>query len=357
MARFLNSGTPDFTTVATTDEGIFEAEDDLGTSYYFRGASENNYVKFGKWSADTPDVYIGYLSSTNKEYKEYSTLSACENSTSYNYKCTLISKAGKDMYWRIIRINGDGTVRMIYDGTYAHENGEASADRQVGISAFNNHNYSNAYVGYMYGTYDATTYAETHANINDSVIKSYLEDTWYERTVAGTEYEEYIADAIYCNDRSLYSGTGIGSDYTDYNTYYRIRSNDEPVLTCLNKNDRFTYNAKIGDLLGNDKLKYPVGLITSDEAVMSGGRGTESDANYSYYLYNGHAYWTMSPIVFQYYVYAIVYRIGSSGYLTNYYLYEEVGVRPVISLKADALKYSETSNGTKDYPFTVTGQQ
>ena len=75
--------------------GIYEAEDDLGKSYYFRGDVENNYVKFGK------------------------------------------NSSGADMYWRIVRINGDGTVRMIYDGTSAHANGESSTDRQVGTSKYN----------------------------------------------------------------------------------------------------------------------------------------------------------------------------------------------------------------------------
>ena len=64
-------------------------KDAYGTSYYYRGNVTNNYVKFA------------------------------------------------DKYWRIVRINGDGTVRVIYDGTSAHANGEASADRQIGTSAFN----------------------------------------------------------------------------------------------------------------------------------------------------------------------------------------------------------------------------
>ena len=82
----VNSGTPDFNQVATTDEGIYAAQDDYGTSYYFRGAVENNYVKFAGF------------------------------------------------YWRIIRINGDGTIRLIYDGTSAHANGESSEDRRIGTS-------------------------------------------------------------------------------------------------------------------------------------------------------------------------------------------------------------------------------
>ena len=83
--------------------GMYASQDDDGTSYYYRGAVSGNYVKL----------------------------------------------AGK--YFRIIRINGDGTLRLIYDGTSAHANGEASSDRQVGTKAFNSWWSDNAYVGYMYG--------------------------------------------------------------------------------------------------------------------------------------------------------------------------------------------------------------
>ena len=38
----------DFSKIADTNEGMYAAEDDLGTSYYFRGAVDNNWVKIGK---------------------------------------------------------------------------------------------------------------------------------------------------------------------------------------------------------------------------------------------------------------------------------------------------------------------
>lgn len=56
--------TPTFSKVATTNEGMFAANDNQGTSYYFRGAVNNNWIKYGKDSSN------------------------------------------KDIYWRIIRING-----------------------------------------------------------------------------------------------------------------------------------------------------------------------------------------------------------------------------------------------------------
>ena len=83
--------------------GMYASTDTDGDTFYYRGAVGGNYVKFG-----------GY-------------------------------------YWRVIRINGDGSIRMIYDGKTPHENGESSSDRQVGTSAFNTYWADNGYVGYMYG--------------------------------------------------------------------------------------------------------------------------------------------------------------------------------------------------------------
>ena len=84
-----SDGTVNVTKEEATDGYVCSASDAYGTSYYYRGNVTNNYVKFA------------------------------------------------DKYWRIVRINGDGTVRVIYDGTSAHTNGESSADRQIGTSAFN----------------------------------------------------------------------------------------------------------------------------------------------------------------------------------------------------------------------------
>ena len=101
--------TPDFTksacdssTCESHEKGIFEMTDDDGTSYYYRGSVENNYVYFA------------------------------------------------NRYWRIIRINGNGSIRMIYDGTMIHENGEVSEDRQVSTSAFNSAQNDNMYVCRIY---------------------------------------------------------------------------------------------------------------------------------------------------------------------------------------------------------------
>ena len=92
-------GIPDFSKTATIDEGLFMAEDDDGASYYYRGAVKNNYVSFA-----------GFI-------------------------------------WRIIRRNGDGSVRMIYAGKKTSDTGEATT---IGKSQYNEKYWDPTYVGYMY---------------------------------------------------------------------------------------------------------------------------------------------------------------------------------------------------------------
>ena len=295
----LSSGTPNFTKTSIDDKtnGIYSAKDDLGTSYYFRGNVTNNYVKFA-----------------NK-------------------------------YWRIIRINGDGTIRMIYAGTSAHANGyndSSAKDMSIGTSAFNSSYDDNTYVGYMYGTAGASTYANTHSNKTNSTIKTKL-DSWYDTNIVNTGNEKYIADAIYCNDRSVSSGTGIGTTATTYAAQTRI-NNGQPTLKCVNNSDKFTKSTTIG----NGKLTRMIGLITSDEVIYAGGKS--GTVNQEYYLYSGKYYWTMAP-----YSYAsgraYAHNVDSGGHLNGYSVnFASGAVRPVVSLKSDAIS---RGSGTAASPFLV----
>ena len=291
-------GTPNFTKTSIDDKtnGIYSAKDDLGTSYYFRGNVTNNYVKFA-----------------NK-------------------------------YWRIIRINGDGTIRMIYAGTSAHANGyddSSTDDMSIGTSAFNSSYNDNTYVGYMYGTKGASTYEDTHSNTTNSTIKTKL-DSWYDTNIVNTGNEKYIADAIYCNDRSVSSGTGIGTTATTYAAKTR-GDNGTPTLKCPNNNDKFTKSTTIG----NGKLTRMIGLITTDEVMYAGG--IYETNNKEYYLYSSTFYWTMAP-----YSYASGFAdVGSVNYggdLSDRHVRSASAVRPVVSLKSDAIS---GGSGTAASPFLV----
>ena len=280
---------------------LCSAPDDYGTSYYYRGNVTNNYVKFG------------------------------------------------DYYWRIIRINGDGSIRIIYDGTSAHANGESSTDRQVGESAYNSSYNDNAYVGYMYGTVGSDSYEGTHSNTNDSTIKAYL-DNWYKTNIEDKGLSSYISDTLFCNDRSfneVNTGTGAGTSTTRYRWRYGpwdSTGSQYPRLTCSNQNDRFTVDDEVA---GNGDLTYPIGLVTTDEVVLAGGYSTN---NSGYYLYTGNSYWTMSP---SYLVgsHATVRGVDSRGSAGNYYdVNYSFGVRPTINVVASAFKYGD---GTTNNPYRM----
>ena len=301
-----DDGSVNVTGVEATNGYLCKAKDAYGDSYYYRGNVTNNYVKFA------------------------------------------------DKYWRIVRINGDGTVRVIYDGTSAHANGEASADRQIGTSAFNSSYNDNAYVGYMYGKTGASTYADAHANTNNSTIKTYIDD-WYKTNIVGTTNEQYLADNIFCNDRSMAgnnSGTGAGTSVTYYRWYNGpwesenySKYNKKMMLTCSQKNDAFTVSDTTN---GNGALTYPVGLLSTDEIALAGGWNA---ANSGYYLYSGQVWWASSPLNFDG-LDACVRCVGSNGNASNnYYVDRNNGVRPVFNLKAEVLLQG---SGTAEDPYRIS---
>ena len=239
-------------------------------------------------------------------------------------------------YWRIIRINGDGSIRLIYQGTSTNANG---SETQIGTSAFNSSYEDNMYAGYMYKE------NQVHGSETSSTIKELLDDWYYENLF--TNYDDYInKEAGFCNDRTLSTGTGIGTTVTNYAAYYRLLLNKTPAFKCGDEvNDLYTV-AESGN--GNNALTYPIGLITADEVSYAGGA---SDAeNQSYYLYTGQTYWTMSPLFFE--GFGInVFRIYPSGYLGADYVNRTYGVRPVINLRSDVTISS--GNGTSGNPFVI----
>ena len=251
-------------------------------TYYFRGAVENNYVSFA-----------GFI-------------------------------------WRIVRINEDESIRLIKQDS-------------VGNSKFNDNYNDAAYVGYMYGTPGSTTYVATHANTNSSTIRTML-DTWYQNNL--TSYSSLIdGEAGFCGDRSLSSGTGIGTTSTKYGAYGRLDTNKTPQFKCPQSNDLYTTATSTK---GNKALTYPIGLITVDEVAYAGG--VYAKENKSYYLTNGEYFWTMSPGHSD--SFAAVWGVGSSGSVGYDCVYVEWVVRPAINLKSTA-EIIDGGNGTLNNPYVI----
>ena len=349
----------DFANVTTAnDKGMYKAQDDLGTSYYFRGAVDNNWVKYGKYTKDTYYTYDG-------DYN-YSLVSSCDGIDN----CFKIASKGDDMYWRIIRVNGDNSIRMIYAGTYAPdentkvtltESGNFDDDGNliggqktaVGNSTFNQNWDSAEYVGYMYEI------GKQHGTSKSSDIKTYLED-WYANYTDLNKTGTKITDQIYCNDRTA-STSDVAYSTTNYTTltswnstgttyYYgahgRIFNGNNPMLTCAVDSDRFTVN-KINSK-GNSALTYPIGLITIDEVKMAGNN--VSGSNTSYYLHTGDYYWAGSPYVFNY-GYSHDFIVHGGGYLRGSDVPYPYGVRGVVSLSSDA---KLLGSGTYDDVYVVS---
>lgn len=387
---------PDFSNSSCTsgcDEstvGLYSTIDDLGTTYYFRGNVDNNYVLFA------------------------------------------------DYYWRIIRINGDGTIRLIYHGTSAYPNNTITKEKSIGDYSYNVSSSDNAFMGYMYGmtdtwidggrssnrtnltmgqyyygteyTFDSaegkyqlsgdvilsdwnanmvgkytcrsknsthqctyvdyvdsyidetrgyiyrvsatglglTTYETTHENINSSIAKTVL-DSWYEENILNKGYSEMVADAIYCNDRSMYSGNGVGKESTNYSASHRLVVNYNPSLLCTNQNDRFSVADNIGNVIVNGDLTYPIALITADELSYAGYKVFSANNN-SNYLNMGYSFWTMTPGNF-FETDASLFSLLSSGTINSGGSPDnnEYAIRPVISLRNDLVLKS--GDGTRNKPF------
>ena len=332
---------PDFSTVTTaSDKGMYSAQDDLGTSYYFRGAVDNNWVKYGKYTKDMYNCNNGTISTTDT-----------------GNSCTKIASSGDDMYWRIIRINGDGSIRMIYSGvTPPTESTKVikTTDTSLGNSPFNQNYDSAEYVGYMY------TINEQHGTSQSSDIKTYLED-WYANYTDLNKTGTKITDQIYCNDRTAstsdvaYSPTNYttltswnskGTEYY-YGAYGRIVKDNNPMLTCAVDSDRFTVNKINGK--GNSALTYPIGLITIDELEMAGNKWSE-ESNTSYYLHTGAYYWAGSPCEFSVGYSATEFFVDAGGYLDNSYVDSTYGVRGVVSLSSES---KLLGSGTYNDVYTV----
>ena len=310
-----------FANVTTAnDKGMYKKADDLGTSYYYRGAVDNNWVKFGK-------------------------------------------EGDKDIYWRIIRINGDGSIRMIYSGTTAPTESTkvvmTGTGTQITVDNTNtfkfNSSYNNpSYVGYMF------TASHQHGTSTSSTIKTAI-DNWYKTTTLETDAttKELVSqDQIFCNDRSAttsdsgtpgeISGSMSTSTTYYYGAYVRLVTNKSPQLKCPTASDKFTSRKSS---IGNKALTYPVGLITADEVAMAGGVYGSSNTNRSYYLYTNQYYWSGSPLYFgSVDSSAFVFRVFIYGYIDADYVFNSYGARPVVSLSSKA---KLSGSGTYNDVYTV----
>ena len=369
-----------FTAFTETNKGtLYKATEQIGTNpvkdvYYFAGDAKNNWVKFGK-TTESSCIYKGkdvlFANMTNQTIKtpenetECTSTNICDAGENRGYfvgltesectdmngkwiteKATWNGTSTKDIYWRIVRTNADGSIKLLYAGT--------SPDTEkayIGTSAFNTTDNDPMYVGYKYGT--TGSLENNRLNTNNSTIKTYV-DNWYKNNL--TAYTKYLSnDAVYCNDRTLASGQTSTSKEFNYAPYERIR-NKQPTYNCTNMSDAFSVNNT------SAKLDYPVGLMTIDELSYAGGQAyTKLTAPYAWYYtnvngkssYGSGAFWALSPLDW-FGSFSSVWRVGGSGSPGDLYgssVDLSIAVRPSVSLSSCNL--ISRGDGSANNPYTV----
>ena len=330
----------DFTTMETSNAGMYSYTEGTGKTYYYRGAVDNNWVKYGKFKEDQI-VYRGFYDDTTNtdvwfdsqvNYMDYPTLAECQNSSSYNYKCKEITYAhkGDDMYWRIIRVDKDNKIKMIYAGSKApSENAKVAitgANTNMGMTAYNNDSDHAEYVGFQYTT------GLQRGTTTNSTIKTYL-DNWYTKYFNENIETSRFIKTTFCNDRNTSSTWASTGSRVDYAPYTRL-SADTPTPT---------FECNTEDVVTNN-----FGLITADEIVLAGGKYNTD--NSAFYLNNNIAYWAGSPGDF-YDGYLYVFGLFPINGLFNGYVYSwYTAARGVVSLSPDV---KLLGSGTYNDVYTV----
>ena len=250
-------------------------------------------------------------------------------------------------FWRIIRTNHDGSIRMLYSGTSPE-----TTSGYIRTSKFNDSSNDSMYVGYMYGT--SGSLENNRKNTNSSVVKGVI-DTWYSTNLSS--YSKYIStEAVYCNDRNVASGTysAAGSERFNYMAYGRLASKKTPTYDCTTPEDAFSgSNAKA-------KLTYPIGLMTADEVSYAGGLAWTNNPSVWYYLNSTGScitgstwWWLLSPLCWNG-TNAYSFGVRGSNYpgrLDYYNVANTFGVRPVVSVKSTVTITG--GNGAPETPYTI----
>ena len=300
--------------------GLYSTEDEDGTSYYYRGNVTNNNVQFGEYTSD----YYVYQGNYNNYYQSEVSCKEDSNSTCTPVK---LASAGDKMYWKIVRVNGDGSLRLIYNGTsVTHpefpDDKDISTSNSVGISSYNLESNDPKYAGY---TYD---------NGTDSFIKKEV-DTWYKNALGNTIYDSKVIGGRFCSDSSGYkpaseygfSGVDGLNIFASYDRLGQVLASyakpNNPTLKCPSTSESYG---------GSYRLK--AGLITGDELVLAGENQMVVSNSYLNIVSDGSmlAYWSMTPAFFDG---GTAYVWNGADYLDGIVVVSTYAVRPVINVTTE----------------------
>ena len=289
----------------SAERTISVTSDNDGNSYYYRGDVNDNYVNF----------------------------------------------AG--MCWRIVRINGDGTTKLVLED----KDTTCNSNTYTG-----NYQYTTGPFGYTLETLSDETkvYKNTFLTYNNGLydkLKTF-------QTSKLSDYLDYLSVGKWCYDDRAYSdasgtnmisSSGLDTYYQNktvfyYAPYVRIVTKKSPSLKCEG-----TELSKY-----RDNTDMYVGTVTADEMVFAGIR--YGVANFDNYLMNDKSLfhqwnWTLSPFYFNIYTetgawYARAFSLSSSGYLASNSVANGYGVRPAVSLKSEVTISS--GDGTRLNPYIIS---
>ena len=377
----------------TNGKGVYEIASTKNNPYpiyYYRGAVDNNNVKFAGfcWKAirttDTGGVKLiyngvpdgsGNCSNTTGTDTQIGTSKLNSNSSSpadvgymYGTRYAYSSKQSSNLATAYVY----GKDVTYSEGTYTLTNTMTSTGTwSTDYNTLNNNHYTCFTTGttcssvyYIY--YTSSSYAyyitltngtkvgdaidEMFTNTTDSTAKTAI-DTWYSSNLSS--YTSYIEDTVYCDDRSISElngwdpNGGDTSKYLYFSPRTRTFTNYSPSLTCSRALDKFTVSSS----KGNGALTYPVGLITADEVMYAGGKGNTD--NSTYYLYTNQTFCALSPGYFNYFS-AIEINVNPTGsFYSNYSANNpSFGLRPVVSLNSSSAGVSG-GDGTSTNPYVI----
>lgn len=236
---------------------LYKTIDDYGETWYFKGEQNHNYISFA------------------------------------------------NHIWRIVRINGDNTIRLILNDVLENK------------TVFNNDDTND--IGYMYGnTIDENGIIQY--NTNNSTVKE-LVDKFYETNLKGN-FEEFLADALFC-------GENVNLDDI---TVLNLKC-DEGIVENKNRyTSKFDETNTINNINLNNDLTYPIALLSQKEILLAEHKNQEENiVSYLNDLELDDNWWVMAPTKAEY--------------------DKELYVRPVINLKSNVL--IKSGNGTIDNPYEI----
>ena len=208
--------------------------------------------------------------------------------------------------WRIVRINEDGTIRIIM---------------QDGINNNTDYGFNSTYNSMSNMYYSNNNIAK------DAILK------WYDTNIGNdSSLSSKVASGdYYCEQAKV----KYASNFTSGNATMTIYTSYDPNFKCITDgNEKGIVNANIG-------------LLSYDDVVYAGGYFGKAS---NYYLTNNTIFWTMSPAGFSTTNTSDAWAVHEDGLFKNRGVILKIKLRPVINLESNI---QATGTGTSTDPFII----